>query len=551
MDVRLPDGTIIKGVPDGMSKADLTAKLKANGYDVSKLEAAAPKDDVSDSSIVGFGAGLGKGVGTVALNAQKYFGKGLDAVGLDSAGQWLQKDADQGLQKISGEVAPYRQQSPIATGAGELGGEIAATLPVGGALAKGLQLGARSVGLSAVANPLVNAISSAGFRAGAANPTVNMLTRAAGGGITGGATAALVDPNSAGTGAAIGAALPPALAGAGKLGQLIGQGVRGGSVSPEVIVLADRAKKLGIDVPADRLVDSKPLNAVASSLNYVPFSGRAATETKMQSQLNRALSRTFGQDSDNVTGSLRKAGEQLGKKFDDVLSKNTVRVDDQLLTALGEAEQRATAELGQEGAGIIRKQIEEILQKGATGEIDGQAAYNIKRTLDRIGKRNSPEAFYAGDLRRDLMEALNRSLSPADAKAFAETRKQYGNMLALEKLAQNGAEGDISIGRLANLKNINNKDLQELADIAAQFLRSRESNHSAMQRTLIGGVAGLSGVGIPALVGGAAAGRGTNMLLNSNAARNFVLNSPQATRQINPLLGTGLYRAAPLLGVDQ
>lgn len=39
MDVRLPDGTIIKGVPDGMSKADLTAKLAANGYDVNKLNA--------------------------------------------------------------------------------------------------------------------------------------------------------------------------------------------------------------------------------------------------------------------------------------------------------------------------------------------------------------------------------------------------------------------------------------------------------------------------------------------------------------------------------
>ena len=44
MDVRLPDGTIIKGVPDGMSKADLTAKLQANGYDIGKLTApAAPE----------------------------------------------------------------------------------------------------------------------------------------------------------------------------------------------------------------------------------------------------------------------------------------------------------------------------------------------------------------------------------------------------------------------------------------------------------------------------------------------------------------------------
>jgi hypothetical protein len=37
MDVKLPDGTVIRGVPDGMSKADLTAKLAKNGYDVSKL----------------------------------------------------------------------------------------------------------------------------------------------------------------------------------------------------------------------------------------------------------------------------------------------------------------------------------------------------------------------------------------------------------------------------------------------------------------------------------------------------------------------------------
>jgi hypothetical protein len=44
MDVRLPDGTIIKGVPDGMSKADLTTNLQANGYDVNKLAVpAAPQ----------------------------------------------------------------------------------------------------------------------------------------------------------------------------------------------------------------------------------------------------------------------------------------------------------------------------------------------------------------------------------------------------------------------------------------------------------------------------------------------------------------------------
>ena len=48
MDVRLPDGTIIQNVPDGISKADLTAKLKNNGYDVTKLNAASTAPVVSE-----------------------------------------------------------------------------------------------------------------------------------------------------------------------------------------------------------------------------------------------------------------------------------------------------------------------------------------------------------------------------------------------------------------------------------------------------------------------------------------------------------------------
>lgn len=46
MDVRLPDGTVIKNVPDGTSKADLVTKLKANGMNVPDSWAApasAPK----------------------------------------------------------------------------------------------------------------------------------------------------------------------------------------------------------------------------------------------------------------------------------------------------------------------------------------------------------------------------------------------------------------------------------------------------------------------------------------------------------------------------
>jgi hypothetical protein len=42
MDVELPDGTLIEGVPDGMTKADLVAKLKSNGYDTGWYKAPEP-----------------------------------------------------------------------------------------------------------------------------------------------------------------------------------------------------------------------------------------------------------------------------------------------------------------------------------------------------------------------------------------------------------------------------------------------------------------------------------------------------------------------------
>ena len=278
----------------------------------------------------------------------------------------------------------------------------------------------------------------------------------------------------------------------------------------------------------------------------------------MAKGLDTAVSRTFGQNSDNVTQALRKAADDLGKQFDSVLQANTVKMTPTFKQALADAETQANSELGSEAASVIRKQIAAIQTKGVTGEIDGQTAYNIKKALDRIGGGSSDAAFYARDLKKQLMAALNDSLGPAEAAAFAKTRQQYGNMLALENLAQNGAEGGISAARLANMKNIGNADLQELADIAAQFMRTRESPHGALQRLVIGGAATAGGgvSALPVVAGTVVAGRGANMLLNSQAAKNAALGvrgSPNALSRLlaNPAAAQMGYRVAPVLAADQ
>ena len=431
----------------------------------------------------------------------------------------------------------------------KLGGEIAGTMGLGGGAANLL---GRIPALAKYAAPLLESIGSAGMRAGGTTGMAALGARVGGGAAVGGASAGLVNPDDAGLGAVVGGGLPGAMMMSGAAGRGIRGALGGGAATPEVAALAGRAQDLGIKIPADRLGNSRPVNALASSLNYMPFSGRAATEDAMNSQLNKALSKTFGEDSSNVTQALRQAGPKLGGEFDRVLKSNTVRVDQQFMQDLAESANRASNELGRDGAGIIGKQVDDIISKAGTGEIDGQAAYNIKKTLDRIGRRTTPEAFYANDMRKQLMGALDRSLGPQEAAKFASTRQQYGNMLDLQKLAKNGAEGEVSVARLANMSNINNPQMQELADIAAQFVKAREGQHGAAQRVMMGtgaGIAGFLGGGVLGsglgLLGAAGFGRGANSLLNSNAARNFMLqSSPQFQAG---LLSESALKAAPVV----
>jgi hypothetical protein len=498
------------------------------------------KRDVSQGA-GNLAAGLVRGAGSIGATLKAPFDYLDDAIMGDRAGKVSRNEErrrgiDSGLKELGAEP------DSALYGLGKLGGEVAGTAGIGAVAA----LPAKAMGLPR----LGAAIETAGFRTGAqpatafAGKAADLGIRTAGGAITGAAAAGLVNPSDATTGAAIGGALPGAAKAAGSVGVAIGRKVAGKQASPEVVALAQRAKELGIDIPVDRITNSKPLNAVAAGLNYVPLSGRAGTERKMQDQLNRALSRTFGQDSDNVTMALRKAQDDLGGKFDDVLKNNKLRLDQQLIADLDQSAQQAASELNAGDARIIINQINDLKAKAIDGVIDGQAAYNVKKTLDRIGRRQSNEAYYALDVKRSLMEGLDRSLGAEEAKAFAKTRQQYGNMLSLEKLAQNGVEGDISTARLANMKNINNKDLQELADISAQFLKAREGQHGAAQRAAAGlGVGGF--VGLPALAGTIAAGRATNALMNSNTVRSAALGQP-LTRA--PRLAELVFKTAPVVG---
>ena len=548
MRAELHDGRILE-FPDGTDPAVVQATVK-KVLGSTQTEQPSFMDQAKQQAgnlVAGAVRGAGS-IGATILAPIDIVKDAIDGKGLSlESNRQRRSDMDSALQTLGADT------DSLAYKGGKLATEVAGTLGVGGAAANTL---ARVPGVAAAAPNFLTAIRTAGMEAGPAAAGLqgfaqNALVRAAGGGINGALSAGLVDPKEAGTGAAVGAALPGALQVAGAVGKKAGSVLRGGGVSPDVTALAKRAEQLGIDIPADRLVNSKPLDAIASGLNYVPFSGRAATEKRMAEQLNQAASKLMGQNTPNINKALRDAGTDLGAKFDTTLRSTGVQFDQQLLNDLSTVYNQAERELGSDALKPIASQIDELVQKGSTGVIDGQAAYNIKRALDRIGRQNTPTAYHALELKGVLMDALDRSLGPDGAQAFSQTRQQYGNMLALEKLAKNGVDGEISVARLANLKNINNEPLQELADIAAQFVKAREGQHGAMQRAVVGLGAAATG-GLPGLATGAVVGRTANTALNSNAMRSLVMGEPNALQLLaNPELRQLGYRAAPVLGASR
>jgi hypothetical protein len=163
------------------------AKSKLTGINGVMEEIGAPIQAATE--------GIISGGGNVMFGGQRLLGMGLEKIGATDTGRFLQEDAARRQAEAQARVAPFKQEYPMSTGAGELGGEILGTGPVGMAIAAPL----RAIPAAA---PFAQAVRTGGFSKG------NLATRAAGGATLGGASSAIINPEDAALGAVVGGAVP-------------------------------------------------------------------------------------------------------------------------------------------------------------------------------------------------------------------------------------------------------------------------------------------------------------------------------------------------------
>jgi hypothetical protein len=264
--------------------------------------------------------GVIKGGSNILFGAEQLFGKGLRGLGATDAGNLLVQDALRRQAEAQARVAPFKQEYPFSTGAGELGLETVITAPIGGLIAR--PLAAAAPYAPKVIDPLVNALRSSGFRSGlipaattvpgVAPQAVSLATRAAdvgarvvGGGVTGGATAALTNPEEIETGAGVGAGLavaaPPIVKGLAKSAGFLTDAFSGKLAQVG-------AGKIARDVAGDRI------GAIRAALMASPSDVTAAQATSgIQKDAWQALG-AMTSKTDNASALLkRQAADDLSQ----------------------------------------------------------------------------------------------------------------------------------------------------------------------------------------------------------------------------------------------
>lgn len=385
----------------------------------------------------------------------------------------MKMQIDQGLQEMGAEP-----DSMLYKG-GKIGTEIAGTMGVGGALGKVAAKVAPSL-------PIIsNALASGGFNLGSAANTgagflpwlQNMGARVAGGAVTGGVSAGMVDPQNTTTGAVIGGALPPAartaMAGGRYVGNLASSLARPFTESGQDKIVGsifNKAMEGGPSAINAREIIPGSLPTLAESMGNANIAGlqRVARDIRPQAFVDREAANSLARNSlfDRTAGSQaaldaakNTRSAQAGVFYDQAMQKgfDPAALTPQTLKEISDLMKRPAM---QSAAG---KAKEMALNAGLKVDKSGsmQGLHYTKMALDdqvgeAIRRGSNTEAKILLGVKDKLAGVLD-DVSPdymQGSRTFAELSKPVNQMEVLQNLRLTNSQGNITLAKVQN--NIDN-----------------------------------------------------------------------------------------------
>ena len=423
---------------------------------------------------------------------------------------------DQALQEVRGSDDAVAAAHPTANAAGQVAGAVglangvvkAGVSPVARVVQGGGGLG-KVIGASALEGSVLGAAQGAGSSDG---DMADRGKNAVVGGIGG---------------LAVGAALPIVTSGLAATGKKL---ISPFLTNPERTAAVDALAREGVETTAGQATGSKGLRYAESELG-----GRKAEdfiERQGEQFTKAALSRT-GTNANRATPEVvDDAFSRIGQQFDDLASRNQIVPDRTLAQDLGAAYREYAAMVPESHrAPVVLDTIQDIGKTLGQGPLDGAAYQAARSRLDKAARSaaSDPQLREAlTGIRNSLDDAMERSIAannPADAGAWREARRQYRNMLVVEKAAtgagENAAQGLISPSSLRNATVQQGKrayargkgDFAELARSGEAVLKPLPNSGTAPRlnaQNLGIGLAGLVGAGA-----GTATGDPTNAAIGA------------------------------------
>lgn len=256
------------------------------------------------------------------------------------------------------------------------------------------------------------------------------------------------------------------------------------SKSPEHTRLAEHLRQNeGVhSLTAGQRTGNEGLKGAESHLGQMPGAGnRLQNMTQRQGEeFTGAAMRRVGSDANRTTAqNMDEAFDRIGQQFDDLAARNFTRMDADLDVDLNTVWNDYSALVNEsQRAPIVADTINDIYNALGSGRpFTGERYQAWRSRLDRQARKTSDPQLREAllGIRNALDDNMARHMTPEDAAAWAEARRQYRNIIPIEdaasKAGADAAEGILSPSTLRNSVVAQNKRAYvrgegDLADLA-------------------------------------------------------------------------------------